>query len=370
MKRGRISHLLVIAAYGAWLCATSPQSSAPPTQLLSGIVLDPEGDPVAGVLVFIAPFPDIGPRGFGLPAARTGDDGRFSITLAEAPIPPEIYVLTEEWAPGHACPEDGSSDASVEIRLSLGAVLSGRLTDPSGQPIQDGLVELFWQRHRADGPAYLSMRPAAHTVRSGPDGRFRIERITPGDYAAVFQAEGFALEVALYLRAHGAGEFDLRDKVLSVGNEVGGIVVDVQDRPIADAQVRISRIQGIDEGTRSNARPSLLDTAVTDGHGTFRAGRLGEGMMSVLEVQAAGYVSKTVEWSYAESPTPLRVVLSQTATLRGRMLNADGRPMPSVLIYPNFEPGRSRLGSSSAQTQPIRPQPSGEFEIPGLMPAI
>lgn len=81
--------------------------------IISGVVTDPSGQPVAGAVVAVAaapvPVPDI--------AGLTGEDGRFSV------IVPAVgrYVLTVHGERGmteiHVVVQDEAAEVNVEVSL-------------------------------------------------------------------------------------------------------------------------------------------------------------------------------------------------------------------------------------------------------------
>jgi RNA polymerase sigma factor (sigma-70 family) len=105
-------------------------------------------------------------------AADTADDGSFELTLREAG---KFIVRAEspEFAPAEVGPFDLVPDvgrADVALSLTKGGAIEGRvLAAPGG--VVDGVIV---GASRGDGEA--------RTVRVGPDGAFRFDRLTPGQW--------------------------------------------------------------------------------------------------------------------------------------------------------------------------------------------
>lgn len=122
-----------------------------------------------------------------LPGALTGADGRFSLTALSA----GRYRLRAERSgflsaeyPALLSTAAGQRLADIDIRLTPHSVLSGRVTGPDGEPLQDAAVYCFL---RAYSHGRKSLTPAA-TSTTDDRGEFRLPSLAPGAYlvAAVF----------------------------------------------------------------------------------------------------------------------------------------------------------------------------------------
>jgi len=122
-------------------------------------------------------------------SARTGADGRFEISG----IAPGRYQFTAS-RPGYA-PQDwtgkmgwnawtavtlrpGERLENVVFRLQRAAVVTGRVTDPDGEPVPEAPVTLFavsWSRGR---PLFLPHR----TAETDDRGLYRLFHVMPGRY--------------------------------------------------------------------------------------------------------------------------------------------------------------------------------------------
>ena len=111
-----------------------------------------------------------GPR----PQARTetDDEGRFSLTVRDA----ARYVVQVE-AEGYAIAETAPIDVEpkrghdgLELHLVAGGAIEGYVLAPKGESPAGRIVAV----NRGDG--------RARTVRTGEDGFYRFERLTPGDW--------------------------------------------------------------------------------------------------------------------------------------------------------------------------------------------
>jgi|RhiMethySRZTD1v2_1073278.scaffolds.fasta_scaffold04203_14 uncharacterized protein (DUF2141 family) len=161
------------------------------TGSVSGIVVtdDPEGKPLRRARVFL--------NGTEVEIARTtisDDAGRF--TFAELPsgrytigAAKEGYVTTNFGAgrPGGAGSpvvlRDGGARGDITLRLLRGAVITGTLLDPDGQPIPGVSMRALRYGYTVNGERRLT---AVTTTMAGhitdDRGAYRIYGLPPGDY--------------------------------------------------------------------------------------------------------------------------------------------------------------------------------------------
>jgi hypothetical protein len=173
---------------------------------LSGLVVDPDGKPVAGASVGA----DRNDMGMGMRAAlgamlgdkgvRTGEDGRF--TLADLEKGP--YTV---WAKHTRYPDakvEKVPDGAKEVRLQFPreAVLAGTVTDPAGKPVTDFSVMAVEAEGKDTSDPRSGLRKAQNFAR------------LMGGSSAVHDAGG-----AFELRGLAAGTYDV---VVTTGEGKGG----------------------------------------------------------------------------------------------------------------------------------------------------
>jgi RNA polymerase sigma factor (sigma-70 family) len=181
--------------------AAGQEKTTAATVEVRGVVVDPEGKPVAGAAV----------RGFSLdpgsapPEATSGPDGRFAIRL---PKPNEAlvgYMADDPWiiasAPGYGIGwaigvsrPDGLAERTVKLTPE-GPPIEGRIIDLEGRPVVGARVKLgsIWYDRNGDLTAWiararkgaegnlwqgLQLQPLDKLLtieaRTGHDGRFRL----------------------------------------------------------------------------------------------------------------------------------------------------------------------------------------------------
>jgi protocatechuate 3,4-dioxygenase beta subunit len=170
------------------------QAAAPAaTGSLSGrVVADGSGAPLAGARVMVMPARPNGPFG-PPPQATTDEDGRFAFTSL-APGQYRITVqrtgyapLGQDIGPGQTVTvAAGQAAAGLQLTLQKGAVIAGRVLDPSGAPLPDvRIIALRRLTLPSGAPPSMAGRlvPAPSQGQQTNDiGEFRVSGLAPGEY--------------------------------------------------------------------------------------------------------------------------------------------------------------------------------------------
>ena len=143
--------------------------------VLSGVVLDPAGDPAAGATVYAT-------SGGEEHSTATGPDGTYAMELPEG-----RYRIRIDPPPGsslgtthHGQTVELDQDTELSLPLARTYAVLGRITDPDGEPIPDvsvsvsGLFDDEYQTFSAstdeDGSYYLGIpRPSYYTLEVDPE---------------------------------------------------------------------------------------------------------------------------------------------------------------------------------------------------------
>lgn len=186
---------------------------------IGGIVRDDQGRPVAGARVY--PYIS-GNRGeiesIELPgdaSFATDDEGRWRCvilptTYAADRMPLTIrhpgFITSTQWA-DRAVPLELLRALSAATVLQPGYSVSGAVTDADGRPIGGATVAWLDSYTFTDGPAMPAVFdwaaagldrgdgegvPGLLRVKTGPDGRFRLENRPPGTHLVTAEAPGLA----------------------------------------------------------------------------------------------------------------------------------------------------------------------------------
>jgi protocatechuate 3,4-dioxygenase beta subunit len=268
--------------------------------VLTGVVTDADtGEPIAGAR--------IGEGWTMHKAVVTGADGRYTMRGHGGWGRPDVHCR----AAGHVesvVNTGGTPARSLDFALQRGVAFAGVVVDSQGQPLRDVYVAAVTYTGNCD------WLPA----RTDAQGRFSIDgwRAT-ADGALLLRRDGFATAVYA-LRAPGdRDEFDLGRLRLRSPRCVRGVLVDVDGRPVAGAEV--SLVGTNDDRNRFAADPGcwrLLShylacrTVRTDQNGAFGFGDAAAGSYIVgVEVRDQPKALHDVDVAADVDPEPLRVVM-------------------------------------------------------------
>lgn len=347
----------------------------PPGTRTSGVVLDPDGKPLAGATV-VALVP-------GLPERRRGGGGGFArlaragrmvpapgraVTGADGTFVLESVALRPHdlrvHASGHAPAllervRPGSGAARTILTLARGRTVTGKVVAPDGKtPVAGAWVlagEEGW-----DGLA-----------RSTGDGSFRLERLRPGvleltavPSAAPAAAGGaFAASAPSRVAAPGPSPASPLSLKLRPGGTVRARAVDSETRrPVIEAFIVLE--------ASGDAEPRWA-VAGAGGEATFSGVPAGT---VELRAHAEGYLEERLD-PRPLSPgqtTALTAALRAAASLEGTVRDATGRPVGGAEVS-IAGPGELRLALPvplyfPIGVEPVKTDAEGRFQLEGLPP--
>ncbi|MHC5062654.1 MAG: carboxypeptidase regulatory-like domain-containing protein [Planctomycetota bacterium] len=196
--------------------------------VLSGRVVDAQGNPLAGVTVS-TPRRRVILRSPERLVTVTDDDGRYEFrglvvgTIEVFMGNVELLFEHDEYAPKYVA-ATGATDQGEVIMVRPG-VIQGQVTR-GGEPLPGALVF-----------AGLGNRNQT-TVVSGPDGRYRLGSLPPGSYRVKVRYSTLSLQVADELAEVVSGEVcGPIDIDIPTGEMVHGLVTDSLGVPVAEASV-------------------------------------------------------------------------------------------------------------------------------------
>ncbi len=259
------------------------------------VVVDGEGGvvPLQGATV-LAGSPGELPHG-----ARTNVEGRVRFG-ALAPGAIEVDVV----APGYE-PYRATTETDLLVRLRPVRLLRVKVED-GGRPAPD--AEIF-----VSGAALWPAR----TVQTGKSGYIDISGLRAGRYSLAGRAgQRVAPPIEIDLRAErGIEEVVLR---LGPGFSLEVHVVDEAKAPVFGARLTFN----------AHGLSPFSTFAETDARGVARLGPLLEGAGTV-QAAADGFVARVVD---AALPGPLELELMRAGEVRGRVVDAGGRPIGGAVV--------------------------------------
>ncbi len=331
------------------------------SRAIHGRVVDAEDTPLAGVTVRLLEAAEgrrRSPR--SLRAAppdrwttRTGAEGRF--TLPDVPSRRvDVAAYKEGFSllivRGVRIPEAREAFDLGTLGLVRGAAVAGWVRAADGEPLVAAEV---WVVDAAVGEP-LAMAEAI--TRQPPDaataaeGRFQVTDLPPGEpFHLLVDADGYLPAAVPGLTAPTPEPIEVR---LESAAGVRGEVVDAEQRPIADAQVRLQPVVVAGEPRRGRRPLSVR----SDGDGSFRFDEVAAGSADV-DAFAPGFQpsdARRLEVTAGAPAQPLRFVLRRGIALPGRVTDRGGAPI---------EGARARAGRPRASSDA-----EGRFVVEGLAP--
>lgn len=244
--------------------------------------------------------------------------------------------------------------AAATLEIPLGATIEGRVVDGGDRPVGGAGVVLCDEGGHTEGPVV--------TV-TGPDGAFRLRDVECKAWRNIgARAPGFAPSPVTMVSANPGGKVTLRLVLGGPGGELKGLVVDPLGGPVAGAYVKIGKAThtqwALPDGTRV-CTPGPV-TVRTGEDGRFHAVGLAPGEAPV-EARARTWAPWTGTATVSEAAGPeLRIALVEGFTLRGKVTDPAGAPVPRVAVQVN---GYGNLTSSY-----VRTKADGSYRILGLAP--
>jgi len=225
------------------------------TPKVRGVVRDPDGAPVPGAAVRIMPA--------GYQDTTSDAEGRFEIAWDRRGYPMEravFCVLARHEARNLAAvAELAEGVTKVDVKLEPGIVLTGRVTDPNGKGIAEARFNVMLHM----GGWGSSLNPG-QTQTTDRNGNFKIRGAPARQrYSLYASATGYGSTRSETVNSDNAPttRFDIGVLTLTPANlSVSGQVVDLQDQPVANANVSVQS-SGDGQPYRVSAR--------TDAQGRF-----------------------------------------------------------------------------------------------------
>lgn len=302
-----------------------------PGRLAFGRVVDSQDQPVARARVTLQPKPDregLVVREWQHSLEGTTDDtGRFEI-LDLSPGTYRLEARASGFAPavvrGVEVGGEGDSADLGTLRLDPGARLEGRVTDPTGVPVEGASVE-----PELEGRSY-----EPQTTSTGPDGRFEIVDLPPDRRLELWiTRDGYAGRRIEGLRAPTEQPLEI---VLQPEGRVEGRVVDANGEPVEGARVEVGEARRFPEGgtyiepTPTHPRGSV----VSDAAGRFVVSRLPAGEL-FLRARSREYLPsdiRRVEIEPGRVHDDLIFELEHGATIVGRVVGPEGEAVPGASV--------------------------------------
>ena len=325
-----------------------------PVALLEGRVIADGGRPVARVQVF-ALFAE-GPGGLTTDSAWTDEGGRFLLERlmegeAVLDVKPGPYLLS---APERVQVKAGETVRGVELRVTTGLEVSGRLLDSTGEPIRLAMVGC----HDC---------PGVSSDQADFDGLYRIQGLRPGRITLYATQDGYVGTRAETEVGPGDATLDL---VLERGAVVSGRVLGAAGEPAG--RVVIALTGEPDDPSKFLQNGSVRD--LTEPDGSFELLGIPDGTYRFVLSAPGEPLTDAVAWRL-ELPDPLTVSgapvpdlairLPQLAAIRGRILGLSPEELAYVHLGATVTGPGAPVYNAFGKSGTVGPD--GSFEVLDLL---
>jgi hypothetical protein len=304
---------------------------------ITGVLLDPDGRPVAGGWVGGWERRRVGEYAHPvMPHGKTEPDGSFRL---ETPRLGEYTVagLADGFAetePATARLTEGSPTASVSLSLFPASFIHGRVRRKTGEPVAGVFVRAWPHRLEGDRATFRVFFPGWFKTdhpsgRTAADGTFRLEPADPRlEYTVSSLPDGNPWGGRIRRRGVVPGGSPLEIVVTEEerrGAALAGIVEsETTGRPLERFELTLSHQEAGEASWISYGQPGPIE----DPDGRFRIEGLVVGDRYRIEVQADGHARVLVEpWTMEPTGKELRVRLPGPARLEVHVLDAARRPV-------------------------------------------
>ncbi len=204
---------------------------------------------------------NMSPSGNGITFNQT--EGDFSLGAAGPGIY-QVQAAADGYAPCWSDPINSDENQATLISLSQGCMLTGRIINQSGDPVNNArVIPLSWASdpHPRTQLLFASEKGAALTA----DGLFTLSHIPAGMESLKIMHAHYAPKTVRDIDITAGQITDIDDIVLSSGGSIEGFVLDEQDNPLANQPLVFCDAM---TGT-TNVTSQRWATVVTDANGFY-----------------------------------------------------------------------------------------------------
>jgi uncharacterized GH25 family protein len=314
---------------------------------IEGRVLDPDGEPVEGAEITVQEKQPPGMMRIEIggsrmePRNRSNSRGAYRVSPLDPDKSWTVKVRADGFAPAEATVrgiEPLRTRSGVDVTLSRGHTVRGRIVDGAGRGIRDATVEIepAPQRHGMRGIRMMGGgAPEPVVGSSDDDGRFEIAGLPAGRLDLTARRSGFArgrvegIEIADEDEA-----VDLGDVTLTPGERLQGLVTDRAGNPLEGVEVFVEESGG--GGMMMTFAPMGSSEeppeTVTDPSGWFDLSDLSTDARISLRFARSGYVDKSLSQLQFPHPEPVEVALQPASDVSGLVLDPAGEPIVGARV--------------------------------------
>ncbi len=287
---------------------------------------------------------------------RTAPDGTYALKG----VPAETYRLAVDearhvpWADAALSLAPGEA-RKLDVALTLGATLTGKVVDENGAPVPAARGTLIRGGENAFAGLRRMLRLGAEITafRTRPDGTFTASRLAPGDNQRLFVSHAdFERATVAGLSLPSGGTKAGVAVVLKRGATITGVVKDLADQPLADVEVQLDpsvNFRGGAGGAVMNftrlGGPSSRPKTKSGPDGAFAIKGISVGEYAVV-LKKPGYATERVDPVKVtdQGAEPVHVALGPGASISGSIRHKNGDGVEGYLVRAGAAGGGGRGG--------------------------
>jgi len=315
-----------------------------PSSSVEGRVTESGGKPVARAGIFCSEKNAIAFLTVdSTPKAHTDAEGKFRLTGINAKKEYIVNAEAEGFVRGQSKPlfvEPGKEYKNIDIVLTNGGVLAGRVQDAEGKPIAGADLKIQVMQPPAGDLVWIARElQKTKDGSTGEDGTFRLTGVRPGKVKLFVSAEKYLRREDLEFDVAEGGAVQNILINLEKGYMIAGRVTDLNGHPVQRAQVYAS-----------GAYPTpSYGTTETGPEGYYRIMSLKGGRFTV-NVRAAGYETKMKTEVDADDEN-VDFVIAKNGSISGRVTASAGAvPVERFRVTLNVVGGSPEGGGGGAPT--------------------
>ena len=260
--------------------------------------------------------------------------------------------------------QPGERKGDIALRLYRGGVVEGTVSDSAGQLVPDADVQLFVASTMIRGIDCSQLK-----ARTDASGFFRIWGIDVGDHVQLYASarkQGYAKSRSRIIDLTADRTRAQTQILLQAGGTISGKVTDPDRLPIPGAEVKWTT-----DEFRGDPSPSEGVTH-TGADGIYLLTNVSCGVVS-LAASRSGFIGQSRDLKMVDGQVRAGedFSLKPGATIAGRVVALDGRPIPNATV--RATPKGSRYVSDSAVSDKkgeftLRNLPKGDFMLQASFP--
>jgi len=336
-----------------------------PAATLTGQVLGPDGEPVAGAKIEVEDELAMIRMVLGAGTIGAVSDAEGNFELKGLKVGQDVKVLASHRDFGGSEVTAGKAGEPITLTLSEPLMLSGLVVDETGIPIAGVRVAVARAQGRARRGNVVSAGDSAvggaRPAITDAAGKFTVRNAPAGKLTVTYEHTAYEVVNSSMDVAPGNDEHDLGKTILKRGLGIEGVVVDEDDKPVAGVSLNLNWDYS---GGQSNAEETgrMHGQARSDEQGRFKLYGLRQGKFQ-LRVWQPGYYANapTVE----SGTTDVRVVLEKAAQLNGRVM-ANGSPVVNANVSAEIVTATTAAGDTTKNVGWGRTDVDGRFHVRSL----